>query len=289
MVSDMYTRPLNIILIEDNAGDAVLIEEMLKESNSTGFEIQVFDRLILGRRAMASNIFDAVLLDLNLPDSFGLETLTDIQTLEDQIAVIVLTGLDDEETAIEALRKGAQDYLVKDQLTPDLLVRSIHYSIERKLIEQALLKREKELKVKTRDLEEVNAALRVLLKKRAEDKKELEERMVSNAKELIEPFLKKLKGSGLNRRQQSYVDILELNLKDIISPLVHGMSLSMLKLTPSEIQIANLVRYGKTTKEIAQLLNLSARTIEVHRNKIRQKINITNKKINLRTYLQTLP
>ena len=285
----MYTKPLNIILIEDNAGDALLIEEMLKDLDPKGFDIQVFDRLIFGRKAMVSNSFDAVLLDLNLPDSFGLETLTDIQSLESQIAVIVLTGLDDEKTAIEALRRGAQDYLVKDQLNPDLLVRSINYSIERKLIEQALVKREKELEIKTRDLEEVNAALRVLLKKRAEDKKELEERLVSNAKELLEPFLNKLKKIGLNRKQQSYVDILEFNLNDIISPIVHGLSLSLLKLTPSEIQIANLVRYGKTTKEIAQILNLSARTIEVHRNKIRQKVNITNKKINLRTYLQTLP
>ena len=81
---------------------------------------------------------------------------------------------------------------------------------------------------------------------------------------------------------------MEFNLNNIISPLVRGFSISLLKLTPSEVKVANLVRYGKSTKEIALLLNLSPRTVEVHRNKIRNKINLTNKKINLRTYLQSL-
>jgi len=278
----------NILLIEDNPGHARLIKEMLYEAGPAMFAVQVFDRLTTGQKALVSDPFSVVLLDLNLPDSQGLETLTQILTTEPHVVVIILTGLDDEETAVEALRKGAQDYLVKGQLNTDLLLRSIQYSIERKRIEQALVKREKELEIKTRDLEETNAALRVLLKKRDEDKKVLEERLLFNAKELLEPYLKKLKNSDLNSTQQSYVEIMEFNLDNIISPLVRGFSISLLKLTPSEVKVANLVRYGKSTKEIALLLNLSSRTVEVHRNKIRNKINLTNKKINLRTYLQSL-
>jgi len=215
--------------------------------------------------------------------------LTQIHASDPNVVVIILTSLDDEKTAVEALRKGAQDYLVKGQLNPDLLLRSIQYSIERKRIEQDLKKRERELEIKTIDLEEANVALRVLLKKGDEDKNELEKRLVFNAKGLIEPFLKKLKSSGLNTRQQGYVDIIEFNLNSIISPLMRGLSINHINLTPTEIQIANLVRFGKSTKDIAMLLNLSSRTIEVHRNNIRKKINLTNKKINLRTYLQSLP
>ena len=74
------------------------------------------------------------------------------------MAVIVLTGLADQTTAVEALRQGAQDYLVKDSMTPDILLRSVHYAIERKKVEKALLDHEQQLKRRTRDLEEVNAA-----------------------------------------------------------------------------------------------------------------------------------
>ncbi len=280
---------INIMLIEDNPGHARLIKEMLKEARSAAYALQVFDRLATGQKAILSGMFTVVLLDLNLPDSEGLETLTQIHASDQNVVVIILTSLDDEKTAVEALRKGAQDYLVKGQLNPDLLLRSIQYSIERKRIEQDLVKRERELEIKTIDLEEANVALRVLLKKGDEDKNELEKRLVFNARGLIEPFLKKLKSSALNTKQQGYVDIIEFNLNGIISPLMRGLSINHINLTPTEIQIANLVRFGQSTKEIAMLLNLSSRTIEVHRNNIRKKINLTNKKINLRTYLQSLP
>jgi len=280
---------INVMLIEDNPGHARLIKEMLKEARSAAYALQVFDRRATGQKALLSGLFTVVLLDLHLPDSEGLETLTQIHASDPNVVVIILTSLDDEETAVEALRKGAQDYLVKGQLNPDLLLRSIQYSIERKRIEQDLVKRERELEIKTIDLEEANVALRVLLKKGDEDKNKLEKRLVFNAKGLIEPFLKKLKHSGLNTKQQGYVDIIEFNLNSIISPLMRGLSINHATLTPTEIQIANLVKFGKSTKEIALLLNLSSRTIEVHRNNIRKKINLTNKKINLRTYLQSLP
>jgi PAS domain S-box-containing protein len=159
---------------------------------------------------------------------------------------------------------------------------------ERKRAEQALKKRGKALKTKTRNLEEVNTALRVLLKKRDDDKKELEGKVLFNVKELIVPYLEKLKMSELNERQRAFADILESNLKDIISPFSQKLSYWYLELTPTEIQVANLVKQGKTTKEIAGLLNLSSQTIEFHRKNIRGKIGIKNKKANLRTHLLSI-
>ncbi len=160
--------------------------------------------------------------------------------------------------------------------------------IERKQTEQRLRKRERELGIKSKNLEEANIALRLLLKSQNEDKKELEEKILSNVKELVSPYICKLKKSGLNERQMAYTDILESNLDDIVSPFSRRLSGKYLNLTPAEIRVANLVRQGKTTKEIAGLLNLASRTIGAHRESIRKKLRIKNKKINLRSYLLSL-
>lgn len=279
---------ISVLLIEDNPGDVRLIQEMLYEADPTACGVTVFDRLAEGRVALEEGFYDVVLLDLTLPDSMGLDTLSSLCPGVATVAVIVLTGLDDEAIAMEALRKRAQDYLVKDRMTPEVLLRSIRYAIERKRVEQALLDRERELEKQTRDLEEVNAALKVLLKQREVDKNELEERLVLNFRELVKPLLEKLKSSGLDQRQKGFLEIVETQLNDILSPFLRGVSLGYLKLTPTEIQVANLVKYGKSTKEIANLLNLSARTVEVNRNNIRKKIGINHKKVNLRTYLLSI-
>jgi DNA-binding CsgD family transcriptional regulator len=146
----------------------------------------------------------------------------------------------------------------------------------------------RELKDKAVNLEEVNTALKVLLKRRDADKKELEEKVLLNVKEMVEPYLKKLKRTKLDARQETYLGIIESNLNDIISPFVCGVSMNFLSFTPAEIQVASLIKQGKTTKAIAEILNLSPRTIEFHRDNIRQKIGIKNRKINLQTHLLSL-
>jgi PAS domain S-box-containing protein len=147
---------------------------------------------------------------------------------------------------------------------------------------------EDELRVKTRDLEELNTALKVLLKKRDEDKLELEEKIAGNVKELIFPYLEKLKRVNFGKREKTFLEIVESNLEAIISPFARTLSSKFIKLTPAEIQVANLVKLGKTSKEIAALRNLSFKTIEFHRDNVRTKLGIKNKKINLRTHLLSL-
>ena len=159
---------------------------------------------------------------------------------------------------------------------------------ERKRAETVLKAKKKELKIQSETLEEANTALRVLLKRREEDKIELEEKVLLNVKELVLPFLERLKKSELDAVQMGYASVLESSLNDIISPFSRKMSLTYLNLTPSEMQVANLVRHGKTTKEISELLKVSRRTIESHRESIRGKIGIKNEKANLRTFLVSL-
>jgi len=159
--------------------------------------------------------------------------------------------------------------------------------IIREELEQRVKERTRELEEKARTLEEVNTALKVLLQRLDEDKKVIEEKVLFNMRQLIEPYLDKLKKSSLNERQKNVLDILESNLAAIVSPFARSFSSSFMKLTPTEIQVANIIRQGKTTKEIADLLNLSRKTIEFHRENIRTKIGIKNRKINLRTYLSS--
>jgi PAS domain S-box-containing protein len=156
---------------------------------------------------------------------------------------------------------------------------------ERKRAEKTLKKREVELKAQSHHLEEVNTALKVLLKQRESDKKETGENVLSNVKELISPYVKRLRTSRLNTNQQTLIDILESNLNNIISPFISKMSSKYFNLTSMEIKVANLVKDGKTNKEIADLLYLSKNTIMFHRHNIRSKLQLKNKKINLRSHL----
>ncbi len=158
----------------------------------------------------------------------------------------------------------------------------------RKRAEDELKKRERELEVKTRNLEEVNIALKVLLKRREEDKTELEEKVLSNVRELVDPYVEKLRKTSLSIDQAACVNIIETSLNDIVSPFLHNLRSKYLNLTPREIQIANLIREGKTTKEIGKLLNSSQGAIDFHRNNIRNKLGLKNKSANLRSYLLSL-
>ena len=153
---------------------------------------------------------------------------------------------------------------------------------------QALEEKGRDLETKTERLAELNAALKVLLERRDSDKKELEDAIIYSAKELVLPYLEKLRNSRLDERQRTYLDIIDSNIDDFISPFSRALSSRYLDLTPSEIQVANLVKDGRSTKQIAELLNTSIKTAEFHRDSIRQKLGIKNQKANLRSYLLSL-
>ncbi|MDD5168216.1 MAG: PAS domain S-box protein [Syntrophales bacterium] len=159
---------------------------------------------------------------------------------------------------------------------------------EQKRIEAALRKQEQEVKQKSRNLEDVNTALKVLLKQREDDKQELEEKVLSNVKDLVMPYIEKLKASRLNPQEGSFVKILESNLNNIVSPFSQRLSSKYLSLTPKEIQVANLIRDGKTTKEIADIMTVCMGAVSLHRDHIRKKLGLNNKKINLKSYLDSL-
>jgi len=177
--------------------------------------------------------------------------------------------------------QGERDFLTA-------IANSLASVIARKHIDDALKNREKDLEIKTSNLEEMNSALKVLLQRREDDRKELEEKVLSNVKELVVLYLEKLRNTSLDKKQAGYVDIMESNLNSIVSPFSRTLSHAYLNLTPVEIEVADLVRQGKRTKEMADLLNVSTRTIEFHRQNIRTKLGMKQKKANLRTRLLSI-
>ena len=126
---------LRILLVEDSPGDARLIRETLRDAGSLAFELRHVDRLAAALPLLAAREADVVLLDLSLPDAHGLETVTRTLAAAPEVPIVVLTGLDDETVAIQAVQAGAQDYLVKGQVEPGMLARALRYAMERKRLE----------------------------------------------------------------------------------------------------------------------------------------------------------
>lgn len=157
-----------------------------------------------------------------------------------------------------------------------------------KLAEESLKKTTKELMRQKKDLEETNIALKVLLKQREIDKVDLEEKVLANIKELVFPYMEKLKNSQLNKNQKAMLGIIESHLKDIVSPFLKRISSVSNFLTPQELQIATLIKDGKASKEIASMLNISLSTINFHRKNLRSKFGLSHQRANLRSYLLSL-
>jgi diguanylate cyclase (GGDEF)-like protein len=132
-VSQKLTR---VLLIEDNPGDARLLREMLADAGADSYELTRFTRLSGALEAVGSRVFDVAFLDLSLPDSSGIDTFYRTHEAAPNVPIIVLTGSDDATLAVEAVKAGAQDYLVKDQVGSHLLIRAMRYAIERHRFQQ---------------------------------------------------------------------------------------------------------------------------------------------------------
>ncbi|MCZ6655071.1 MAG: ATP-binding protein [Planctomycetota bacterium] len=126
------TRPIRVLLVEDNPGDVRLASEMLKVPGQARYEQIVHERLSAALEYLDRHSVDVVLLDLSLPDSQGLETLTRMQRANPELPIVILSGLADEQVALSAVQLGAQDYIVKGHKHGDIMARSIRYAIERK-------------------------------------------------------------------------------------------------------------------------------------------------------------
>ncbi|MHB8772621.1 MAG: LuxR C-terminal-related transcriptional regulator [Syntrophales bacterium] len=283
---------LRILILEDVPTDAELIQFELTEAGTTYVPLCVADRASY-LQALAEFAPHIILSDYSLPSFDGVSALKIAVGKCPDVPFIFVSGALGEETAIELLKQGATDYVLKSRLSrlaPAVAraLQEVEERRERKAAEEALKKREQALELKTRSLEEANTALKVLLQRRDEDKTDLEEQVLANVRKLVLPYIENLKHLKLNENQLALVNIIEENLREIVSPFLRNLTSTYLDLTPREIQIANLVKEGKTTKEMTDILNISATAVDFHRKNLRAKFGIKNKKTNLMAFLSSL-
>lgn len=189
------SEPLKILLVEDNLPDARLVEISLASQSRIKFEIQIVDTLSAARRHCQEARYDAVLLDLSLPDSHGEHTVTSLREVSGRLPVIILSGQEDENVAYNAIKFGAQDYIVKGDYDGAMLTRIIMYAVERMHNEEELIKARDELEIRvaerTASLQELNARLRNEIVQRAKieaEERRLEERyrvLLDNLKDYL--------------------------------------------------------------------------------------------------------
>lgn len=197
-----------------------------------------------------------------------------------------------------AMRDGLFNAVIISFNNEDYLLTVMMDITDRKRMEEELInqhsildalvkERTADLEIKTRMLEDINKALKVLLLQRDEEKRDLEDQFVANIKSFILPYIKKMKNDGLDSCLKSYLSIMEANLNELISPFLH--SIRQHNFTPKEMIVASLIRDGKTTKEIAKIMEVGTSAIDSHRNRIRNKLGLKKRRnINLHSYLSVL-
>jgi DNA-binding NarL/FixJ family response regulator len=285
-------KTLHVLILEDTAADAELMEDELKQAGLNFIAKRVATKAEFVRQ-MDEFSPDLILADYSLPGFSGKSALNIVVSQYPDIPFIFVSGALGEELAVELLKKGATDYVLKDNLLR--LVPSVNRALkelaqrnERKKAEDDLKQSEKELQMKSQTLEEANIALKVLLKHREEDRNAMEQNILSNVRKLVLPSIDKLKCLNLNESQATHLDIIESHLKEVISPFLNNLTTKHFDLTPREIQIATLIKEGKTTKEMTEYLNISATAVDFHRKNIRLKLGIKNEKTNLRSMLLSM-
>ncbi|MEW6261599.1 MAG: PAS domain S-box protein [Thermodesulfobacteriota bacterium] len=168
------------------------------------------------------------------------------------------------------------------------IISIVEDTTDHKLAEEDREKLVRELTNQSRQLTELNNALRALVTQREKDKEELEEKVMSNLNNSVFPYLEKLSNSRLSGDQLVFLDIAISNLTSIFSSFGSSLAAQFTQFTPRELQVATLIRQGRSNKDIADLLHLSVRSVESHRRSIRKKLGLTRVKTNLRSYLVSM-
>lgn len=165
---------------------------------------------------------------------------------------------------------------ITQQKGVELKLHQINSQLEKKIVQQNIM------------LEKTQSALKMLMEKQEENKKDVSENIHSNIKGLVIPLIEKLRISAVSEEQLSLIGVVESNLLDIVSSFSKELMRIDISLTPTELQVADMVRKGNTNKEISVILNKSVRAVAAHRENLRKKLGLKNKKINLRTYLLSI-
>ncbi len=303
----MSSSNVSILIADDNPDYLEMLENFL---TSIGHQqVTLTQDGLAAICLLEQNTFDIVITDIKMPHMDGIQLIHHIKAHAPLTDIMVITGYISEYSFNDIIKAGAIEYLTKpftkDEFEAKLnrVIRERNFVtvlrkeiLERKQVEKELRQARDGLEIQVEErtkalerqkarLEQTNTALKILLDKREQDKQDLGDQVIAQVKQLIDPYLNMLRSSDLNDEQSALLDIIAANLQEIVSPFAKTFSAMQSRLTPTEIKIANLIKQGMTTKDIAALLKSSPGTVDIHRKNIRKKCGLANKKLNLRSFL----
>lgn len=300
----MLKKHTPTILVVDD--DRAILQAIKRRLTTWKYKVLTAENGREGFARAESEKPDVVVTDLYMPGADGFELLKNLVSVYPDLPVIILSGQGDLVDAIKALRMGAWDYIYKP--IPDMSFfalaleralekaelirenRQYRRNLEAQVAEKSaeLVARQAELIEKATSLEAANKALTALVEQREIEKKAIEQTLLLNLKRYIFPYLDELESKTSGRDNRSVVQIMRANIEQLLLPVSQSLSGAYLSFTPAETKVADFIRQGKSVKDIADALNVSPSTVEKHRNKIRHKLGLIGKKVNLGSYLNSL-
>lgn len=298
-----------VLIVDDVDAMRRLLARIL---STRGLAVMTAGGAAEAREVLRRRPIDLMLCDLMMPGEPGQSLIQHAVRSHPDTAVVVVTGVTEPEEAARVLNIGVLGYLIKPFDKNQVLItvsnalrlrelerreRFRREQLEREVrnktrdligLHETLQERQREMQRQTLSLRDAAGTVRTLLDQRRLDRDDFEGAILDNVRQSIQPFIQRLKESSLSPQQTQYLGSLETGLQNIISPFIKAISSSYLNLTPTELQVADQIRQGKRTKEIAAILNLSPNTVMTHRYHLREKLGLKNSRVGLSSYLKTL-
>ncbi len=280
---------INILIVDDDEGSRLTIKHIVESSE---YKARTATNGHEALKRVREKLPDIIILDLVMPEMDGYEVCRHLKAdpLSARIPIIFLSGLISAEEKVKAFEAGGVDYIVKPCCRIELLARlRTHLTLQRTQNHLTAEVRQQtiELEKKNNELRETNITLKCLLHEIEKEKKKISQIMRLNIERLVLPHLERMINAPVEKRRQ-FGETIETTLLGLTRPLSGENTDIYLILTPAELRILNLIGQGRSSKSIAELLNVSLQTVAAHRKHIRKKLNISGKKINLVSFINGL-
>ncbi len=272
-----------IMIVDDSPASLKLLSKILLMG---GFQVRQALNGKVALTVIKQQPPDLILLDIRMPDMDGFEVCSQLKTDDKtrNIPVIFISGLEQADDKIKAFEAGGLDYITKPFEPTEVMARvKLHLELSR--MQQSL---EDMVQHRTIKLEEANTALKVLLEHRKSGQEQFEENINSHISALINPYVARMQKTDLDSRQTALMEVIESNLNEITSDFSGKLYSRALGLTRREMEVATLIKTGKTNQEIAVILSVSEHAVSFHRQNLRKKLGLIGQKVNLVAYLREM-
>jgi DNA-binding NarL/FixJ family response regulator len=285
-MTDMCIKKVNLLLVSQAPTTLSLIADSLSKDSLFSWKIETAATLTVALRKVGREHFDVCVVDDSLDEAESNRFLKKMTAEHGNTALVFVNSSEASfaAAAFEGLCDGCIALPNQTMTSDDRAPRTLA-----DLLLAALLARKtREIKAQADLIDELNSALNVLVHRVGKDAFEIEDRIQMNLKLLIFPYVEQLKNTRLQRGQKGCLDMLECNIRKIFSPFLKNLTAKSPRLSYTETKVADLIREGKTSREIATILGVSEKTVLTHRFHIRTKLGIKNKDVSLISHLTSL-